>query len=215
MVPDDVLAALEPIRLRQAVQPDFGVRELGLQIGCIEVDAAQQLLQLIHASAPVLAVEHNGHGTVGLEYGTERLQAGPGIVHVMKDPDAVDVVEGPELQGRQVQNGAVNPSHVDELADLRPALGDLIALLADVEMHDLGAPVVAQLLGQEDGLVAGPAACYEHSKFLRKIVSSFEAVEIDELQKVVPAVLQPDLLVYRVAWWIGKGFVLVSNCLEV
>src|SRR2546427_4026686 len=52
MVPDDVLAALEPIRLRQAVQHDFGVRELGLQIGCIEVDEAQQLLQLIHARAP-------------------------------------------------------------------------------------------------------------------------------------------------------------------
>src|SRR5207245_2334580 len=115
----------------------------------------------------------------------------------MQDPDAVDVVEGPELQGRQVQNGAVYPGDVDELADLRPALGDLIALLADVEMHDLGAPVVTQLLGQEDGLVAGPAACYKYLKFLRKIVSSFEAVEIDELQKVVPAVLQPGLLVCR------------------
>jgi len=133
----------------------------------------------------------------------------------VQDPDAVDVVEGPKLQGRQVQHGSAHPGDVDELADLRPALGDLIALLADVEVHDLGAPVVPQLLGQEDGLVASPAACYKYSTFLRKIVPSFEAIEVDELQKVVPAVLQPDLLVRRVARRIGEGFVLVSNRLEV
>src|SRR5207249_7815133 len=182
MVSDDVLAALETIRLRQAVQHDFGVRELGLQIGCIEVDAAQQLLQLIHASSPVLSVEHNGHGTVVLEHGPERLQASPGIVHVMQHPDAVDVVEGPELQGRQVQNGAVHPSDVGEVTDLRPASSDLIAPLADGEMHDLGTPVIAQLLGQEDGLIAGPAACYKYLKFLRKIAPPLEAVDSDELQ---------------------------------
>src|SRR2546422_764592 len=133
----------------------------------------------------------------------------------MPAPDAVDVVEGPELQGRQVQNGAIHPGDVGEFADLRPALGDLIALLADVKMHDLCTPVVAQLLGQEDGLIASPAACYKYSKVLRKIAPPIEAVEVDELQKVVPAVLQPDLLVCRVARWIGKGFVLVSNRLEV
>src|SRR5207245_9191219 len=121
------------------------------------------------------------------------------------------IVEGPELQGRHVQNGAVHPSDVGEVTDVRPASSDLIAPLADVEMHDLGAPVIAQLLGQEDGLVAGPAACYKNSKFLRKIAPPIEAVEVDELQKVVPTVLQPDLRICRIARRIGIGFVLVSD----
>src|SRR2546426_2969564 len=82
-------------------------------------------------------------------------------------------------------------------------------------MHDLGTPVIAQLLSQEDGLITGSPACYKYLTFLRKIASPIEAVEVDELQKVVPAVLQPDLLVCRVARRIGKGFVLVSNRLEV
>jgi len=82
-------------------------------------------------------------------------------------------------------------------------------------MHDLGTPVIAQLLAQEDGLIAGPAACYKYTKFLRKITPPIEAVEVDELQKVVPTVLQPDLLICRVARRIGIGFVLVSDRLEV
>src|SRR2546422_238773 len=64
---------MSSLRLNQFVRINLDATELGLQIGCIEVDAAQQLLQLIYARAPVLAVEHNGHGTVVLEHGTERL----------------------------------------------------------------------------------------------------------------------------------------------
>src|SRR5438445_11098575 len=107
----------------------------------------------------------------------------------MQDPDAVDVVEGPELQGRQVQNGAVHPGDVGELTDLRPASSGLIALLAHVEMHDLGTPAIAQLLAHADGLIAGPSPCYKYTTCWTQITPPIEAVEVAEIQTVVPALL--------------------------
>src|SRR5438445_2177406 len=103
----------------------------------------------------------------------------------------------------------VQPGDIGELPRLRPAFGDRHAGGAKIQMHDFRAAVIAQLLGQEDRLVASATPSHQGSEWPRKILFALEAVEVDDLEKIVLAVLQPHLLVFWISKRIGIGLVFV------
>ena len=109
----------------------------------------------------------------------------------------------------------MQPGDIGELPRLRPAFGDRHASGTKIQMHDFRAAVIAQLFGQEDRLVAGATPGHQGSEWPRKILFALEAVEVDDLEKIVPAVLQPHLLVFWISKGIGIGLVLVSHGLQV
>src|SRR5207249_2708012 len=125
-----------------------------------------------------------------LKHGPQRLKPVRRTRQMVQDSGAVDVIELTDRKGLQIQDRLVQPGDIGELPCLGPAFGDRHASGAKIQMHDFSVAIIAQLLGQEDRLVAGATPSDQGSEWTRKILFALEAVEVDDLEKIVPAVLQ-------------------------
>src|SRR5207248_10417423 len=102
-----------------------------------------------------------------------------------------------------------------ELPRVRPAFWDGHATGTEIQVHDFRAAVIAQLFGEEDRLIDGSPPRHQGSEWPGKILFPLEAVEVDDVEKIVTAVLQPHLLVFWISKGLGIGLVLVSHGLQV
>jgi hypothetical protein len=129
------------------------------------------------------------------------------IGQVMEDAAAIDVVEGREREGRQIEHRMAQPLDVVETANARALLRNRGAGLAQVQVDERCIGVL-ELLGQVDGGVPGAAAGNQGPEPLSEGLAAAEAVVADHGQVFEPRRDQPLAFVLGIARRIGKRFVL-------
>ena len=106
---------------------------------------------------------------------------------------------------------------IAQATDLRALPGQRNAGFAHVQVDDFGVGGAdgAQLLGQENGGVAGAAARHQRAKTVLERLLAGKTVVVDHGQVFQPGQHQPLVLVLRIARRVGQGFVLAANVGQV
>ena len=213
LVVDDGRIAAQPIGHRQFGQQPAGNRQ-ALARRVAGAQHFQHRLGVIDADASQRAIEHQPDPAGGIQDGFEGGEAGGRVLQMMQHPAAVDVVEGPQPQARQIEQRAGMKADIREAADLGPRLGDAARGGGEVEIVDVGGEIrIGEMLAQHDERVAGAPARHQHTE--RTALAPFagdepaaEDVVIDFLQMARRAFDQAGLVVLREALGIGIGLVL-------
>ncbi len=199
---------------RRAVRAE--IQELALQIGDLEempgrhgvqrllreghalrqrLTVAQpphQLLDLVDRHAAELSVEQDPEAAISGQSVRERAKARRGIVEMMEDARAHDVVEEPEP--RQIEERRGDELDIPQAADRGAAAGDLERRRRLVDRDDGRS---GGLHRHVDGGVSRPAARVEEAKVVDpSSTAPEEPVDADEVSEVTRE--EPALLVVRV-----------------
>ena len=117
----------------------------------------QRILHHVDAGAPVRRIDHEADAAAGCEHGYQRLQPGQRVRQVVQHATAIDVVEGAEPAGRQVEEGAFREYHVFERPGGDARAGNLAGGCRAIQPGDAaGAPGGGHLLRQHQGRVTRP-----------------------------------------------------------
>ena len=192
--------ASQPIRTWQSREQTSSLLDSTIVI-CSDRQSPQNLLRLINANAPNLAVKQHRHRAVGRERTQQYVKARFGIGQVVQHPHAIDEIKFTEIHRWQIEQIALHEFDAFEASLLRTGSCNFDGRRAQVEVNNActNDATLAQLFGDKNGAVASATTRNQHPEACVEYAFAAKAMMIEQVEIIKPGSDQSRSLISRVA----------------